>query len=163
MTGSPAPAGQEAAPAAGLRFRRSDLFRKFIAWLFLVDSWIIRWPDNRDHGRDRRSIRFAEIGAGTEQRRCRDLRRFGWRRCRLGGRCRRWLGGCRGRSIVLRRRWRRQLARRLVRRRGLTFGGTFGTPRRCVGRSTNGASAARARANSAASIAARATASAPSI
>src|SRR5205807_9448357 len=108
MTGSPAPAGQEAAPAAGLRLRRTDLFRKFIAWLFLVDSWIIRWPDNRDHGRDRRSIRFAELGAGTEQRRCRDVRRFGWRRGRLGGRCRRWLGGCRGRRIGFGRRWGRE-------------------------------------------------------
>src|SRR5205085_12533882 len=74
-----APAGEEAAPAAGLCCRRGDLFREFIVRCVLVDPWIIGRPDDRDHRWDRRGVRLAKIGAGAEQGCCRDLRRFGRR------------------------------------------------------------------------------------
>src|SRR5260370_3780294 len=49
-----APAGQETAPAAGLRFRRSDLFRKFVARRVLIDPGILGGADDRDHRWNRR-------------------------------------------------------------------------------------------------------------
>src|SRR5258705_3767852 len=45
-----APAGQKAAPAAGLGVRRIDLFREFVADGLVVDPGIVGLPDNGNHG-----------------------------------------------------------------------------------------------------------------
>src|SRR5437763_16658753 len=117
---SAAPAGQEAAPAAGLTLRRTDLFGEFVRDGLVIDPGIIGWPHN---GNDRWNAGRAGLGHVlplTKYRRGRrdfSLGRRGRPRCRrrLGrfdsaGLCRRT-----ARPIILRRRLRvhRRIARRL--------------------------------------------------
>src|SRR6187402_3393307 len=68
---SPAPAGPESAPAAGLGFGRADLFRKFIARTLVIDPGIVRGADDRDDGGNRGRRGLAKVSAGPEQRGCR--------------------------------------------------------------------------------------------
>src|ERR1700730_11490237 len=62
---SPAPAGQKAAPAAGLAWHGTDLFREFVTSRFVVDAGIVRRPDNGNHrqsaGRDAPGDTAADI------------------------------------------------------------------------------------------------------
>src|SRR6516164_6169096 len=69
-----APAGPEAAPAAGLRLWRADLLGELVNRRVIVDSGIVGCPYQRDHGGDHGARRLAEIGARAKQRRWR--RRF---------------------------------------------------------------------------------------
>src|ERR1700730_15455161 len=97
---SPAPAGEKAAPTAGLARCGTDLFREFVAWRFVIDPGVVGWADD---GNDRRNVLrggfrriLCQILALPEQRRHAGGR-FGlwWGRRRFrrrGGfdRCRRW-------------------------------------------------------------------------
>src|ERR1700676_1946936 len=131
---SPAPAGQEAPPTAGLTLCGGDPFGEFIGLGFVIDPGIVRRPDNRDHRRDGgdnglvghfRDIRpRAEQwwrgggdGFGGRRRRGRDGRCCGRRICR---------------RIILRRR-REHLALTLPRRFDQILSRYFAAPRRWRG------------------------------
>src|SRR5437868_14402245 len=86
---SAAPAGEEAAPAASLALRRTDLLGEFIRDGLVLDAGIIGWPYN---GNDRWNAGRAGLGHVlplTKQRRGRRGFGLGRRRRR---RCRRRLG-----------------------------------------------------------------------
>src|SRR2546421_12674588 len=56
---SAAPAGEEAAPAAGLALRRTDLFGELVRDGLVLDAGIIGWPHT---GLDRRNAVRAGLG-----------------------------------------------------------------------------------------------------
>src|SRR3981081_4486822 len=65
---SPSPAGQKAAPAAGLALRRIDLFREFIGYGFVIDPGIVGRPDNGNYRRHGCHAALPEILPLPKQR-----------------------------------------------------------------------------------------------
>src|ERR1700732_1265866 len=114
---SPAPAGQTAAPTAGLALCGSDTYGELSAFALVIDPGIVGRPDNRDRRRDGGGGglvgRFRDIRPRPEQWRRGGGNGFSRRRRRgRDGRC------CSGRicrRIILRRR-REHLALTLPRR-----------------------------------------------
>src|SRR5436190_21729231 len=104
---SSAPAGQEAAPAAGLALRRTDLLVEFVRNGLVIDAGVIGWPHNGNDGWYAGRAGLGHVLSLAKQRRGRRDFGLGWRRRR-----RRRLGRfdsprfCRSNTwqIILRRR-----------------------------------------------------------